>query len=249
MIVIPAIDLKGGRCVRLMQGRADAETVYADDPVAVAQRWEAQGAAYLHLVDLDGAFEGRPMHAGVVANIAAALRIPVELGGGLRTDDHVRAMLDCGVDRVILGTRAIEDPAALQALVDRYERRIVVGIDARDGRVQLKGWVETSAVEALDLARRVDDMGVGTIIYTDTSTDGMMHGHNVAATRAMCDTVSCDVVASGGVSAMADIQALADLKHPRLSGAIVGKALYEGAVELSALLVASGEREAADGAR
>ncbi|MBL7076317.1 MAG: 1-(5-phosphoribosyl)-5-[(5-phosphoribosylamino)methylideneamino]imidazole-4-carboxamide isomerase [Kiritimatiellae bacterium] len=242
MIVIPAIDLKGGRCVRLMQGRADAETVYAEDPVAMAQRWEAEGAAYLHLVDLDGAFEGKPMHAEAVAKIAAALSIPVELGGGLRTDDHVRAMLDCGVDRVILGTRAIEEPSALQALVDAFGRRIVVGIDARDGLVQVKGWVETSKVEALELARQVDAMGVDTIIYTDTSTDGMMRGHNVAATQAMCDAVTCNVVASGGVSSLGDIEALAALSHPRLSGAIVGKALYEGAVTLPDLLVASGER-------
>ncbi len=241
MIVIPAIDLKGGRCVRLVQGRADAETVYAQDPVAMARRWEEEGAAYLHLVDLDGAFEGQPMHAEVVAEIAAALSIPVELGGGLRTDAHVRAMLDCGVDRVILGTRALEEPEALQALVDEFGRRIVVGIDARDGLVQVKGWVETSKIGALDLARQVDAMGVDTIVYTDTSTDGMMRGHNVAATEAMCDAVSCNVVASGGVSSVKDVDALAGLDHPRLSGAIVGKALYEGAVTLAELLVASGE--------
>ncbi len=244
MIVIPAIDLRGGRCVRLKQGRADAETVYAEDPVAMARRWEAEGASYLHLVDLDGAFEGRPMHADVVADIAGALNIPVELGGGLRTDAHVREMLDCGVDRVILGTRALEDPEALQSLIDAYGRRIVVGIDARDGFVQVKGWVETSKVEALDLARRVDAMGVDTIIYTDTSTDGMMRGHNVAATQAMCETVACNVVASGGVSTVDDVRALAAIANPRLSGAIVGKALYEGAVTLVALLEASGERTA-----
>ncbi len=241
MIVIPAIDLKGGRCVRLMQGRADAETVYAEDPVAMARHWEDEGGAYLHLVDLDGAFEGRPMHAEVVAKIAAALSIPVELGGGLRSDAHVRAMLDCGVDRVILGTRALEEPAALQSLVDTFGRRIVVGIDARDGLVQVKGWVETSKVGALDLAAQVDAMGVDTIIYTDTSTDGMMRGHNLAATKAMCDAVSCNVVASGGVSSVQDVQALTALNHPRLSGAIVGKALYEGAVTLAELLDASGQ--------
>ncbi len=241
MIIIPAIDLKGGRCVRLMQGRADAETVYADDPVAMARRWEDEGASYLHLVDLDGAFEGRPMHADVVGKIAAALSIPVELGGGLRSDVHVRAMLECGVDRVILGTRALEEPDALRALVETYGRRIVVGIDARDGLVQVKGWVETSRVDALEMAGRVDALGVETIIYTDTSTDGMMRGHNVAATKAMCDAVSCNVVASGGISAVTDVEALRALAHPRLSGAIVGKALYEGAVTLAELLEASGE--------
>jgi len=246
VIVIPAIDLKGGRCVRLMQGRADAETVYAEDPVAMARRWEDEGAAYLHLVDLDGAFEGEPMHAEVVAKIADALNIPVELGGGLRTDAHVRAMLDCGVDRVILGTRALEEPGALQALVDTYGRRIVVGIDARDGFVQIKGWVETSKVEALELAHQVDLLGVDTIIYTDTSTDGMMRGHNVAATKAMCDAVSCNVVASGGVSSVEDVKSLTALDHPRLSGAIVGKALYESAVTLAELLEASGERSQSD---
>ncbi len=241
MIIIPAIDLKGGRCVRLMQGRADAETVYADDPVAMARRWEDEGASYLHLVDLDGAFEGRPMHADVVGKIAAALSVPVELGGGLRSDAHVRAMLECGVDRVILGTRALEEPDALRALVETYGRRIVVGIDARDGLVQVKGWVETSRVDALEMAGRVDALGVETIIYTDTSTDGMMRGHNVAATKAMCDAVSCNVVASGGISAVTDVEALRALAHPRLSGAIVGKALYEGAVTLAELLEASGE--------
>lgn len=246
MIVIPAIDLKGGRCVRLRQGRADAETVYADDPVAMAKHWETEGAAMLHLVDLDGAFQGRPMHAEVVSRIASELSIPIELGGGLRTDAHVRAMLDCGVDRVILGTRALEEPGTLQALVDTYGRRIVVGIDARDGFVQVKGWVETSTVGALELARQMDAIGVDTIIYTDTSTDGMMRGHNVAATRTMCDAVRCNVVASGGVTSAVDIEALAALKHARLTGAIVGKALYEGAVTLADLLLVSGERSDVD---
>jgi phosphoribosylformimino-5-aminoimidazole carboxamide ribotide isomerase len=231
-----------------MQGRADAETVYAEDPVAMARRWEDEGAAYLHLVDLDGAFEGRPMHAEVVAKIADALSIPVEVGGGLRSNTQVRAMLDSGVDRVILGTRALEEPGALQFLVETFGRRIVVGIDARDGLVQVKGWVETSKVAALDLARQVDAMGVDTIIYTDTSTDGMMRGHNVAATQAMCDAVSCNVVASGGVSSIKDVEALRALNHPRLSGAIVGKALYEGAVTLAELLEASGERPKPDAA-
>jgi len=244
VIIIPAIDLKGGRCVRLQQGRADAETVYAEDPVAMARQWEAAGATYLHLVDLDGAFEGRPMHADVVAAIAQALAIPVELGGGLRSDADVRCMLAAGVDRVILGTRALAEPEALQALVNEFGRRIVVGIDAREGFVQVKGWVETSSVRAAELAQRVDAMGVDTIIYTDTATDGMMGGHNVAATRAMLDAVTCDVVASGGISAVSDVEALRALNHPRLSGAIVGKALYDGAVTMEQLLVASGERGA-----
>jgi phosphoribosylformimino-5-aminoimidazole carboxamide ribotide isomerase len=212
----------------------------------VAKQWEAEGAAYLHVVDLDGAFEGRPMHPEVVSRIASALSIPVELGGGLRKDAHVRAMLDCGVDRVILGTRALEEPGALQALVDTYGRRIVVGIDARDGFVQVKGWVETSTVGALELARQMDSIGVDTIIYTDTSTDGMMRGHNVAATKAMCDAVRCNVVASGGVTSVTDIKALAALEHARLSGAIVGRALYEGAVTLADLLLAAGERTDVD---
>ncbi len=237
MTIIPAIDLKGGKCVRLRQGVADDATVYGDDPVAMARHWQDEGGRALHVVDLDGAFAGAPAHADVVAKIAAALSIPVEIGGGLRTDDHVRAMLDAGVSRVILGTRALADEAALGRLVALYGgEKIAVGIDARDGLVQVRGWVETTGTLATDLARRVADLGVGTIIYTDTATDGMLSGPNVEAMARICDAApSCGIVASGGISSVANVEALARLGRANLVGAIVGKALYEGRVSVSEL--------------
>ncbi len=237
MTIIPAIDLKGGKCVRLRQGVATDATVYGDDPVAMARHWQDEGGRALHVVDLDGAFAGAPAHADVVAKIAAALSSPVEIGGGLRTDDHVRAMLDAGVSRVILGTRALADEAALARLVALYGgEKIAVGIDARDGLVQVRGWVETTGTLATDLARRVADLGVGTIIYTDTATDGMLSGPNVEAMARICDAApSCGIVASGGISSVANVEALARLGRANLVGAIVGKALYEGRVSVSEL--------------
>ncbi len=247
MTIIPAIDLKGGKCVRLRQGVADDATVYGDDPVAMARHWQDEGGRALHVVDLDGAFAGAPAHADVVAKIAAALSIPVEVGGGLRTDDHVRAMLDAGVARVILGTRALADESALSRLVSAYGgRKIAVGIDARDGLVQVRGWVETTGTKATDLARRVAGLGVGTIIYTDTATDGMLGGPNVEAMGRICDAApSCSIVASGGISSVENIIALIALGRPNLAGAIVGKALYEGRVSVAGLqAVADGRPKA-----
>ena len=241
MTIIPAIDLKGGKCVRLRQGRADDSTIYGDDPVEMARHWQAEGGKLLHVVDLDGAFNGAPAHADVVAKIAAALDIPVEIGGGLRTDGHVKAMLDAGVARVILGTRALADEAALRRLVALYGgEKIAVGIDARGGLVQVKGWVETSGTLATDLARRVSDIGVGTIIYTDTATDGMLTGPNLEAMDRICEAASCGVVASGGISSAANIRALAALGRKNLVGAIVGKALYEGKATIADLTLAAG---------
>ena len=241
MTIIPPIDLKGGKCVRLRQGVADDATVYGDDPVAMARHWEAEGGRALHVVDLDGAFNGAPAHAEVVAKIAAALSIPVEIGGGLRTDDHVRAMLDAGVSRVILGTRALADEAALKHLVDLYGGgKIAVGIDARNGLVQVKGWVETTGTLATDLAKRVSDFGVGTIIYTDTATDGMLSGPNLEAMDKICEAASCGIVASGGISSVKNVRDLVALGRPNLVGAIVGKALYEGRVTVAEMQAAAG---------
>ena len=241
MTIIPAIDLKGGKCVRLRQGVADDATIYGDDPVAMARHWEAEGGRALHVVDLDGAFNGAPAHAEVVAKIAAALSIPVEIGGGLRTDDHVRAMLDAGVSRVILGTRALADEAALKRLVDLYGgAKIAVGIDARNGLVQVKGWVETTGTLATDLAKRVSDLGVGTIIYTDTATDGMLSGPNLEAMDKICEAASCGIVASGGISSVKNVRDLVALGRPNLVGAIVGKALYEGRVTVGEMQAAAG---------
>ncbi len=231
--IYPAIDLKGGRCVRLLQGRADAESVYGDDPVAMARRWVDAGAQALHLVDLDGAFEGRSAQAPLIARIIAAVRIPVQVGGGLRTDDDVARVLEAGAARAILGTRACAQPDQLAGLVARHGARIAVGIDARDGRVQVRGWTETTDLLAVDLARQVAAMGVATLIVTDTATDGMLAGTNTRAMAEICAAVPCAVIASGGVSRPDDVAALRALGHANLAGAIVGKALYEGHTTLA----------------
>ncbi len=241
MIVLPAIDLKGGKCVRLCQGRADAVTVYSDDPVDQARQWVAQGAAELHVVDLDGAFDGEPKHAAIISRIVAMLKIPVEVGGGLRTDEHIERLVAAGVTRAILGTRALQSVDLLHALVQRFGDVIAVGIDARDGFVQVKGWVETTGTRAVDLARQVDAAGVRTIIYTDTATDGMLRGPNLAAMNEMCRTVTCNVIASGGVSAPEHVTALKALGCPNLYGAIVGKALYDGKTTLAEMCAAAAD--------
>ena len=239
MKIYPAIDLKEGKCVRLRQGRADAVTVYSDDPVAMARQWAEAGGDWLHVVDLDGAFAGHPVHREVVAAMAAAIAIPVELGGGLRTDADIRMMLDAGVKRVILGTRACAEPETLAALIKTFGESIAVGIDARNGKVQVKGWVETTDTLAVDLAKRVAGLGVKTIIYTDTATDGMLTGPNLEGVRLLCQAVKANVIASGGISRCDDIAALAALKLPNLDGVIVGKALYEGAVTISGMKAAA----------
>ncbi len=240
MIVLPAIDLMDGCCVRLRQGRADLRTVYSRDPVAQALAFRQAGATHLHVVDLDGAFAGAPRHTALIARIVAESGLTVEVGGGLRDEAAVEAVLETGAARAIIGTRALEDAAALGRWVARWGGRIAVGIDARGGLVQTKGWVETSAVRATDLARRVAALGVRTIIYTDTATDGMLGGTNLPAMAEMADAVpEVDLIASGGVSAPGHIVALRALGRANLRGAIVGKALYEGAVTLPEMLAAA----------
>ena len=239
MVILPAIDLKDGQCVRLRQGRAEDATVYSSDPVAQARTWREQGAEQLHVVDLDGAFQGEPRHADVIGRIVQALDIPVEVGGGLRTDTQVERLLKAGVARAIGGTRALESLDALAALVARFGEAIAVGIDARDGFVQVKGWVETTGTRAVDLARQVESVGVRTIIYTDTATDGMLGGPNLAAMAQMCRAVSCRVIASGGVSAPEHVAALQALGCANLYGVIVGKALYDGKTTLAAMRAAA----------
>ena len=238
MIILPAIDLKDGKCVRLRQGKADDVTVYSDDPVAQARKWVEQGAQELHVVDLDGAFNGAPAHTQVISSIVEMLKIPVEVGGGLRSDEHIEQLVAAGVTRAILGTRALESVDALRSLVDRFGDLITVGIDARDGFVQVRGWVETTGTRAVDLAKQVEDAGVKTIIYTDTATDGMLGGPNLNAMREMCSTVSCNVIASGGVSAPEHVSALKALGCSNLYGAIVGKALYDGKTTLAEMCAA-----------
>lgn len=237
--IIPAIDLKDGRCVRLKQGRAEDVTVYSADPVEMARHWVSEGGTFLHVVDLDGAFGGRPAHTSIVKSIASAVDVPIEVGGGLRTASDIEELLDAGVARAILGTRACENPDDLAGLVAQFGDRIAVGIDARKGDVQVRGWTRGASVSPVDLAARVDSAGVKTLIYTDTSVDGMLTGPNVEATGEICDAVSCDVIASGGVADATDIRALSALGRPNLAGAIVGKALYEKQVSVKALIDAA----------
>ncbi len=233
MIILPAIDLKDGRCVRLCQGRADEATIYSNDPVDMAKHWVDQGGEYLHVVDLDGAFQGHPVHVDIIAKIVAAIPIPVEVGGGLRTDDDLRILIEAGVDRAIIGTRAFADTDSLAESVRKFGSKVAVGIDARNGRVQVKGWVETTEMLAVDLARKANALGVETLIFTDTATDGMMVGTNVSAMDEICQAVTCNVIASGGVTTPGDVRALTALGHPHLQGAIVGKALYEKTTTLA----------------
>lgn len=233
MVILPAIDLKGGKCVRLRQGRADDVTVYGDDPAAQARDWRDQGGRELHVVDLDGAFDGEPRHTDVIRAVIEAFGGPVEVGGGLRTPEAVAAIVEAGAARAIIGSAALEDPAFLAACVELYGDKIAVGIDARDGFVQTKGWVETTRVKATDLAVAVAKAGVKTIIYTDTATDGMLGGPNLAQMAAICDAApTCQITASGGVSSPYDVENLKALGRANLRAAIVGKALYDGRTTL-----------------
>ena len=240
MTILPAIDLKGGVCVRLRQGRADDVTTYNADPAAQARDWRDQGGKELHVVDLDGAFAGTPQHSAIIAKIIEAFGGPVEVGGGLRTADAVAAVLDAGATRAILGSAAIENPEFLAEAVARYGARIAVGIDARGGMVQTRGWVTTTDVRATDLARSVAAAGVKSIIYTDTATDGMLGGPNLEQMAAICDAApSCQITASGGVSSPQDIANLIALGRTNLRAAIVGKALYDGRTTLAAMNAAA----------
>ena len=240
MVIIPAIDLKDGKCVRLRQGRAEDVTVYGDDPAEQALDWREQGAQELHVVDLDGAFDGAPRHMEEITSIIKAFGGLVEVGGGIRTAEALAAVLEAGAARAILGSAALEDPAFLARAVDLWGDRIAVGIDARDGFVQTKGWVETTAVRATDLAAAVAKAGVKTVIYTDTATDGMLGGPNLTQMAAICDAAPlCQITASGGVSSTYDIENLKGLGRKNLRAAIVGKALYDGRATLRDLNVAA----------
>ncbi len=234
MIILPAIDLKNGVCVRLRQGRADDVTEYNSDPAAQARDWREQGGEELHVVNLDGAFAGTPKHAAIIASIIDAFKGPVEVGGGLRNLEALDAVIQAGAARAIIGSAALEDPGFLAQAVERYGSRIAVGIDARGGKVQTRGWVTTTEVKAVDLASRVAALGVKTIIYTDTATDGMLGGPNLAQMAAICDAApTCEITASGGVSSPADVASLIALGRPNLRAAIVGKALYDARTTLA----------------
>jgi phosphoribosylformimino-5-aminoimidazole carboxamide ribotide isomerase len=230
MIILPAIDIKDGQCVRLFQGDYAQVTTYDSDPVQVARRWQDAGSSWLHLVDLDGAKAGYPVNAELIKRIRAATTLHIEVGGGIRTLDHIEQMLDLGVDRVILGTVAITDRALLQEALACWQERIVVGLDARDGYVAITGWLETSQVKAVDLAAELSALGVQRFVYTDIARDGALTGPNLKALTEMQQAVTSALVASGGVSSLADLQALA---QSGVEGTIVGKAIYTGAVDLA----------------
>ena len=240
MLVIPAIDLKNGLCVRLLQGRKSDVTVYNDDPVAVAKEFASAGAQMIHVVDLDGAFNNADSpNREVVRKIVDAVAVPVELGGGIRTIEHAQEVSDAGVARIVLGTIAAESPDSLKAFVDRFSSKICVGIDARDGRVMSRGWETSTPVMAVDLARTVANSGVERIIYTDIARDGMLTGPNIEQTLAVVCAANISVTASGGVSSLDDIKRLRDVDDARLDSVIVGKALYEGKFKLEEALLAA----------
>jgi phosphoribosylformimino-5-aminoimidazole carboxamide ribotide isomerase len=236
VILFPAIDLKEGLAVRLEQGDMARATVFNRDPAEQARIFAAQGFQYLHLVDLDGAFAGRPMNAAAVERILAAVQIPVQLGGGIRDRATIEAWLGKGVTRVIIGTAAVRNPALVKEAAGAFPGRIVVGLDARDGKVAVDGWAATSELSAFELARRFEDAGVAAIVYTDVARDGMLKGLNLDATVALADAVSIPVIASGGLASIDDVRALLAARAQKLAGAIVGRALYDGRLDAAEAL-------------
>lgn len=232
MIIFPAIDIRGGKCVRLTEGRFDQETVFADNPVEMALRWAREGAEFLHVVDLDGALAGKSMNLTVVSEIAKAVTIPVQLGGGIRTMENVAAILEAGISRVILGSVAVRQPELVKAACKKYGERIVVGIDARDGQAAVEGWGVSGGIGAEQLAKRMAAAGVVRIIYTDISRDGTLSGVNVPATRSLARAAGIPVIASGGVRGLEDILAVKQASADGVEGVIVGKAIYTGSLLL-----------------
>jgi len=233
VIVIPAIDLKEGKCVRLEQGLMDRDTVYSHSPAAQALDWEAKGAELLHIVDLDGAFAGAPRNRDAIEAIVAVLKIPTQLGGGIRDIATIEAYLSLGVGRVIIGTAAQRNPELVQEACARFPGRIVVGIDAKNGMVAVQGWAEVTGVTATELAKKFEGYGVTAIVYTDISRDGMLQGPNIEATKALAESINIPVIASGGLSTLKDIENLMAVESAGISGAITGKAIYSGAIDLA----------------
>jgi phosphoribosylformimino-5-aminoimidazole carboxamide ribotide isomerase len=245
VILFPAIDLKDGEAVRLQQGDMARATVFHRDPAEQARTFAAQGFEYLHIVDLDGAFAGKPVNAAAVERTLAAVRIPVQLGGGIRDRATIEGWLGKGVTRVIIGTAAVRDPALVKAAAKTFPGRVAVGLDARDGKVAVQGWAESSELSVLDIARRFEDAGVAAIVYTDIARDGMLKGLNVDATIALADAVSIPVIASGGLASLDDIRALLAPRAKKLAGAIAGRALYDGRLDAAAALKLIRSAEAA----
>jgi phosphoribosylformimino-5-aminoimidazole carboxamide ribotide isomerase len=236
VILFPAIDLKDGVCVRLEQGDMGRATIFNRDPAAQAHTFEAEGFRHLHVVDLDGAFAGKPMNAAAVERILETVGLCVQLGGGIRDMATVAGWLGKGVDRVIIGTAAVRDPAFVKEAARAFPKRVAVGLDARDGKVATQGWAETSELSALDLAKRFEDAGVAAIIYTDISRDGLLKGLNLDATIALAEAISIPVIASGGLASIADVKALLTPRAAKLQGAIAGRALYDGRLDAAEAL-------------
>ena len=235
MLLIPAIDLKDGKCVRLRQGRMEDSTVFSDDPLAMAARWVEAGARRLHLVDLNGAFAGQPVNAQVIRRIAEAFPdLPIQVGGGIRDEQTVEAYLDASVRFVIIGTKAVQDPHFVSNLCLEFPSHVIVGLDAKDGRVAVNGWSKLSKHDVIDLAQIFERYGVEAIVYTDISRDGMMQGVNVEATVRLAQAITIPVIASGGVSTLDDVRALRAVEREGIMGAIIGRALYDGAIDLTA---------------
>lgn len=233
MLLIPAIDLKNGECVRLRQGDMEASTVFSDDPVAMAGQWVAAGARRLHIVDLDGAFAGKPKNAGVIHEIALAYPdLQIQLGGGIRDEDTIAAYLDAGVNFLIVGTQAVKEPHFVAKVCAEFPTHIIVGLDAKDGKVATEGWSKLSKHDVIDMAKRFEDDGVEAIVYTDISRDGMMQGVNVEATLKMAQAINIPVIASGGITSMDDLKALSKVADEGIMGAITGRAIYEGKIDL-----------------
>jgi len=234
MLLIPAIDLKDGKCVRLRQGRMEDDTVFSDNPVEVAGRWVAAGARRIHLVDLDGAFAGKPKNAEIIHEIVAAYPdVPVQIGGGIRDEETVQAYLDAGVQYVIIGTKAVSDPLFVRDIALAYPGHIIVGLDAKDGKVAVDGWSKLSRHDVVDMAQKFESYGVEAIIYTDISRDGMMNGVNVEATAKLANAIRIPVIASGGITNMDDITALGAVAEEGIMGAITGRAIYEGTLDFA----------------
>jgi phosphoribosylformimino-5-aminoimidazole carboxamide ribotide isomerase len=233
MLLIPAIDLKDGKCVRLRQGRMEDETVFGDDPVAVAQRWVDAGARRLHMVDLNGAFAGKPVNAAVIRAVAEAFPdLPIQVGGGIRDEETVQAYLDAGVQYAIIGTKAVSAPHFVNDLCVEFPGHIIVGLDAKDGMVAIDGWSKLSHHPVIDMAQRFEDDGVEAIVFTDIGRDGMMNGVNIESTVELAQAIRIPVIASGGITTIDDVQALCDVADEGIMGAITGRAIYEGSLDL-----------------
>ena len=239
MLVIPAIDLKGGQCVRLLQGRKDEVTTYSNDPVSTAKRWESYGARLLHVVDLDGAFTGSQKNFNAIVKIRGSVKAALEVGGGIRNVGNMINLFSAGIDRVVIGTAAIEDPEFLTHSCRKYPGRILIGIDAKDGMVAIRGWEEVTSINARELAKRLELVGIAGIIYTDISRDGMLSGPNLGAVKEMVESVKIPVIASGGVSGVEDIKNLMRIKN--LWGVITGKAIYAGTLDLKEAIRLAGD--------